>query len=444
MESKMYKSKLRVRKTFILPRMIFLLCLTSLPQAKGHIITKNQKTKIGNLFLTIHSGSVTANIRVIGLDKTYNFNKSKSLKNISPGYYTVLVFRSDIAATKGERVGKVFGELRPVRRYHIKAGDTVYASIMYVEQPASGKLWVSTETGARLIAYNRDDLDAPDSPKPFAKIQFHYVSLRGFSFDQMGDLWVAGFSKRKIFAFSPYQLEGDKKAKPIVTISNSSIDWPWGLDFDKDGNLWISDWNTGRIISYKFKSLVKMLGAKRPSKESPDETIVSSKLQKPEYIAFDLSGNLWVTGENPGNYKSEIVEISVDKLKKSGEIEPSITITESETPTLIGINSLVFDKQGNLWGADNTAIFRFDSSQLTSSGPIVPIFYRTFSSPSLVSGIALDSKGDLWFGEQYNANISHYKYPDPGKGTAYISGDYIEEPAWLSIYPEPRGVINSR
>jgi len=412
----MYKAKFKVRKTSILLCMISFLYITSLPQTKGHFNTKHQKTKFGNLFLIIHSGSVTANVRVIGLDKTYNFNKSGSLKNINPGYYTVLVFRSDIPATEGERAGKVFGEIRPVRRYHIKAGDTVYASIKYAEQPASGKLWISNETGARLIAYNKDDWNAPGSPKPFAKIQFSYVSLRGFSFDQMGDLWASGFSKRKIFAFSPDQLEGSKKAKPVVTISNASIGGPWGLDFDKDGNLWISNWNTGKIISYKFKSLVKMLGAKRLPKESPDETIVSSKLQKPKYIRFDPSGNLWVTGENPGNYKSEIVKISADKLKKSGEIEPSITIAESETPTLIGANSLAFDKQGNLWGADNTAIFRFDASQLTSSGPIVPIFYRTLSSPALVSGIALDAKGDVCFGEQYNSNIIHYKYPEKGKG----------------------------
>ena len=440
----MHQFKIYMRKEFILLLVSFLLGITSFPLAKRHLSIKHSKSKFGNLFLTIHSGDVNANVRVIGPDKTYNIKKSNYFKNIPPGYYTVLVFRVDVPAGESERIGKVFGELKPVRRYHIKAGDTVYASLRYVEQPASGKLWVSNETGARLLAYNKNDLAAPGSPEPSAKIQFSYVSLRQFSFDKMGDLWVAGFSKRKIFAFSPEQLQGNKKANPIVTISNSSIDGPWGLAFDQDGNLWISNWNTGRLISYKFESLVNMLGARRLSKKSPDETIVSSKLQKPEFITFDPSGNFWVTGQNPGNYKSEILEISADRLKKSGEIEPSITITESETPTLIGVNSLEFDKQGNLWGADNTAIFRFDASQLTSSGPTVPKFYRTLSSPVLVSGIALDAKGELWFGEQYNANIIHYKYPDEGKGTVYISGDSIEEPAWITIYPEPSTVNNSR
>jgi sugar lactone lactonase YvrE len=440
----MHPVELNMKKVFILLVVFFLLCIPNLSQAKGHPAIKHPKSKFGNLFLTIQSGDVNANVRVMGPDKTYNINKSNHFKNIPPGYYTVLVFRVDVPATESERIGKVFGELKPVRRYHIRAGDTVYASVRYVEQPASGKLWVSNETGARLLAYSKDDLAAPGSPEPFAKIQFSYVGLRQFSFDKMGDLWVAGFSKRKIFAFSPTQLEGNKKAEPVVTISNASIDGPWGLAFDQDGNLWISNWNTGRIISYKFESLVKMLGSERLSKKPPDETIVSSKLQKPEFITFDPSGNLWLTGQNPGNYKSEILEISADRLKKSGEIEPSITITESEIPTLIGVNSLEFDKQGNLWGADNTAIFRFDASQLTTSGPIVPKFYRTLSSPVLVSGIALDAKGDLWFGEQYNANIIHYKYPDEGKGTVYISGNSIEEPAWIAIYPEPSTVNNSR
>jgi sugar lactone lactonase YvrE len=416
---------------------ISLFCITSALQAKRQNPTKHPKSKFGNLSLTIHSGDVAANIRVIGPDKTYNLKKSKFFKDISPGYYTVLVFRSDIPAEEGERVGKAFGELRPVRRFHIKAGDTLYASVKYVEQPASGKLWVSNETGARLIAFDKNVLQAPGSPTPSAKIQFSYVSLRGFAFDKMGDLWVAGFSKRKVYAFTPGQLKGNSKAKPVVTISNGSIDGPWGLTFDKDGNMWISDWNTGKLISYNFESLVKMLSKRGLSKGSPDLTIVSSKLKKTEFITFDSSDNLWVTGQNPGSYKSEIVKIPADKLKRSGEITPSIIITESETPTLIGVNSLTFDKQGNLWGADNTAIFRFDSSQLTTSGATVPKFYRTLSSPVLVSGIALDAQGAVWIGEQYNSNIIRYKYPDEGKGTAYIEGDAIEEPAWLSIYPKP-------
>ena len=188
----MHQFKFHMRKEFILLLISFLLGITSFPLAKKHLSIKHSKTKFGNLFLTIHSGDVNANVRVIGPDKTYNINKSKFFKNINPGYYTVLVFRSDIPAKEGERIGKVFGELRPVRRYHIKAGDTVYASVKYVEQPASGKLWVSNETGARLIAYNKDALDAPGSPVPFAKIQFSFVGLRQFSFDKMGDLWVAG------------------------------------------------------------------------------------------------------------------------------------------------------------------------------------------------------------------------------------------------------------
>ncbi len=395
----------------------------------------------GKISIVISSPVSIPQVIIKGEGKTYNISNNDTLKNIKPGKYILIVHRFDISPSGGKLVGKVYGDLNPVRQFQLEAGKTVSLNIQYVEQPASGKLWVSNNNGSRLLAFDKSVLTSPGAPTPKVKIQFSFAGIRGFAFDKMGNLWVAGFSKSHIFVFAPGQLSGSTVAAPVVTLFNSSISGPVGLIFDASGNLWISNWNTGTLISYKSETLLNLLVKSGNVTTVPDIQITSTKLKEPEYMAFDASGNLWLAGKDPASNKSEIVKYPSGLLNSSGTISPSIVITESSQSTLVNISGLAFDKSGNLWGTDGNSFLRFSANQLTSSGATVPQFYRGVPAPALLTGLAFDSQANLWIGETYAPRLLRYTYPNSGSGITYNTSSDLNEPSWLVFFPPPSGYV---
>ncbi len=391
------------------------------------------------LIISINSPVVTPSVKVTGNTKNYNLSSTDTLKNINPGTYTIISSRVDKSASSGELIGKSYGVLNPVQKITVNAGETKTLNINYVELPSSGKLWVSDDNGSRMLAYDKAVLTTPGAPSPAVKIQFNFEGPRGFAFDKMGNLWVAGFSKNHIFAFSPGQLSGNTSANPLITISSNSINEPNGLIFDASGNLWISNWSLGNIISYKSDSLLNMLVKSGNITAEPDIQITSTALKEPEYMTFDASGNLWIAGQNPSSNDGEIIKILSSDLNSSGEVTPSIVLSESSQPTLINVTSLAFDKNGNLWGTDGNSFFMFTTGQLTSSGATVPQFYRGVPAPALLTGLAFDSQANLWIGETYSPRLIRYTYPDNGIGTTYNTSNALDEPTWLVFFPPING-----
>jgi len=391
------------------------------------------------LIISISSPVVTPLVKVTGKNKNYNLSSTDTLKGIDPGTYTIISSHVDQSASSGELVGKSYGVLNPVRQVIIKAGETQSINIDYVVLPGSGKLWVSDDNGSRMLAFDKTVLTAPGSPAPSVKIQFNFEGPRGFAFDKMGNLWVAGFSKSHVFAFSPGQLSGNTSANPIITISNNSIHGPNGLIFDASGNLWISNWSTGNIVAYKSDSLLDMLVKTGNITAEPGIQITSTALKKPDYMTFDGAGNLWIAGQNPSTNDGEIIKILSTDLNSSGEVSPSIVISESSQPTLINVTSLAFDKNGNLWGTDGNSFFRFTANQLTVSGATVPQLYRGVPAPALLTGLVFDSQANLWIGETYTPRLIRYTYPDNGYGTTYNTSSALDEPTWLVFFPSING-----
>ncbi|MGA1975947.1 MAG: hypothetical protein ABSG92_09965, partial [Conexivisphaerales archaeon] len=68
---------------------------------------------------------------------------------------------------------------------------------------------------------------------------------------------------------------------PVLTISNSIAE-PSAVTFDKSGNLWVADAQTGEVFEFT-----------PPYTGAPALTI-SNSLAEPFDVTFDSSGNLWV------------------------------------------------------------------------------------------------------------------------------------------------------
>jgi sugar lactone lactonase YvrE len=179
---------------------------------------------------------------------------------------------------------------------------------------------------------------------------------------------------------------------PTGTIS-AKINAPQGLTFDSSGDLWVTSSNTNTVVEYTKSQLA------RPS-PVPGIILSSDKsgsLNGPGSLVFDSSGDLWVTNTSV----STVVEYTKTQLAKSGSPSPLVTISNNSFNAPYGV---AIDSSGDLWVADNAqqgspAVFEYAKSQLAKASPTAE---RTLSLPlspigdDTRSGLAFDSAGNLW------------------------------------------------
>lgn len=153
----------------------------------------------------------------------------------------------------------------------------------------------------------------------------------GIAIDASENVWVSGISATGDI------LEYSGGAGFVTTFSVGGSGLNYDLEFDEDGNLWVSDFINNTILEY-----------------STDGTLIqsfSSGGLHPVGLAFDDSGNLWVVNRDSGT----IQEISTD-----GVLMQTLT-------GFTGLADLTFDSDGNLWVAD------FDGNQILEFLNILPI-----------------------------------------------------------------------
>jgi len=141
-------------------------------------------------------------------------------------------------------------------------------------------------------------------------------------------------------------------------------------------------------------------------------SVFATGITAPMGLAFDSSGNLYVSDQAGGNIK---------KFDSSGG-----TGTVFATG-LTGPCGLAFS-DGNLYvaNAGNSTILKFNSSGQVS----------TFTSTNLLAspfGLAFDSSGNLFVACPDNGNL--LKFDPSGKGSVFASG--LVAPVWVAIAPVP-------
>jgi len=283
----------------------------------------------------------------------------------------------------------------------------------------------------------------------------------GAAFDPSGNLWVADTSNARVveFPLSGGVIQSTESSVIGQTsfsgfscdaggVSASKLCHAWGVAFDKPGNLWVADTENNRILEFPLVSGViqstatEVIGQTSPSAFGCNEFSFSSlsTLCQPEGLAFDSSGNLWVTDfDNSRVMEFPLVSGSISKTATtligqtsaaagSGSAvcnEGSAAPTDS---TLCGPSTLAFDTAGNLWVADqdNNRVLEFPLVsgviQSTATGVIgqsgftgdkpnegatggYPPTASTLYSPY---GVAFDPEGNLWVGDTDNARVLEF------------------------------------
>jgi sugar lactone lactonase YvrE len=255
----------------------------------------------------------------------------------------------------------------------------------------NGNMWMTTFTNHTIVEYSAAQLKLSGTPTPVVVITVAGAQPAGLAFDGHGNLWVADYATNTVLGFSASQLSSTGSPTPAITISASagSIQEPVGIAFDASGSLWVA--NTSNAAN----SVVKFTSSQLASSGSPTPSVIltatAMSINGPLLIAFDASGDLWVAN---GNFsQNTVVEFGASQITASGSPTPTVTIGAS-AGSLANPGGLAFDGSGNLWvsnvGVSNlgsSTIVEFAASQLVSSGTPTPNV--TLGGSSLVGPFGL-------------------------------------------------------
>ncbi len=198
-----------------------------------------------------------------------------------------------------------------------------------VKIDSSGNLWVSDSGNNRVVEFKPPFSNAMAATLAIGQADLTHgscnqggaaptastlCSTRSLAFDASGNLWVADASNDRVLEFKPPFATG--MAASVVLgqpdfVSNGSattatgMNFPVGLAFDAEGNLWVGDFNNSRVLEFKppfsngmAASLV--LGQVDFTHGSANQGLAaptSSTFTGAHGLAFDSSGRLIVADE---------------------------------------------------------------------------------------------------------------------------------------------------
>lgn len=232
--------------------------------------------------------------------------------------------------------------------------------------------------------------------------------------------------------FARVPLKSTSKATDYDCAKQNGLNYSSGLGIDSKGRLWVISFN-GKDGPTPSKVDVFKLPLRASS--APEYTFVLSGSSGCDALAFDPSGNLWVS--SPSN--AAVLEYK-GPFTKSGTLAPALTVgvpsgyetyglafdksadlfasnVKSTGKDSIGVlkppytgepyflnglssaGGLVFDKHGNLYASSNgstPAVVRYDSNDLKSGDTPSIVDATGIPATSYEAAFAFTSTGDLY------------------------------------------------
>ena len=307
----------------------------------------------------------------------------------------------------------------------------------------AGNLWVADLQNSRVLGFMSPLSSNMTASIALGQPDFQHAYGSGWyanemtypsavAFDRAGNLWVADSDNNRVTEFIPPFRNGmnaslviGQKAKPIPAplpdwsstipaTTRNGLTAPEGVTFDTNGDLWVTDsWN-GRVLEFK-PPFSNNMNASLVIGE-PDFTTSCNQqtrplcgdprtLNDPRAIAFDPTGNLWVTDTiNLGTYATPRYQGRLLEFTSPFNNGMAATFV---TNVPAGSSSIAVDSNGNLWlgcarctSKAGGYVYEFTSPLSKSMLPSLIIGGNSTSTTSQTvtnpTGLTFDSAGNLW------------------------------------------------
>ena len=208
-------------------------------------------------------------------------------------------------------------------------------------------------------------------------------------FDKQGNLWVSDNGAQTVDVFTAAQLTaGGTNVTPATIISsNPAFTGPLGIVFDATGNLYVA--NNGSTTIFEFTSgMLPSVGGGAVTL-APAYTLSDNghgSIQGPWGLIFDAEGDLWSSNANAPN---TVVEFGAASLGHTGSPTPMTTlsaVTVGGDPSLDSPNGIAFDNLGDLAAINSLHAFGiplYAKALLTAGGMTAPTLFTAGATTTL-------------------------------------------------------------
>jgi sugar lactone lactonase YvrE len=210
---------------------------------------------------------------------------------------------------------------------------------------------ITTVVGSGATGVDQGSYSGDGGPATAATISEPY----GVAFDRAGNLYISDRDNDRIRKVDPTgvisTIAGNGKIEPPrdgVRGTESSIDFPLGIICDAKGNVLFADANNKRIRKIDGKGIITTIAGTGENLATGDGgPATKAALADPENLAFDAAGNLYIT---------DTVSNTLRRIDSHGVI----TTLASRR----GGNGLAIDAAGNLFVTDagSSSIQRIDTN----------------------------------------------------------------------------------
>lgn len=257
-----------------------------------------------------------------------------------------------------------------------------------------------------------------------AAAQKPVYAVPGRSLSAAPSFSAANFPRQQNFV-SPLQVQNP---------GTYNLSYVGDLTFDSSGNLWVVDAGDSRVLEFTHpfsNGMSASLVLGQADFTSNDGGGAQSTLVTPGGLAFDSSGNLWVTDS-----ASEGVFEFVPPFSNGMGASIGIGGHSLDQYGFNGPGATVFDSSGNLWVADfqNSRVLKFVPPFSNGMGADLVIGQPDFMSYDAGTpqngvgepgGLAFDSSGNLSVSDSFNNRVLEFSPPfSSGMNASMIASSY--------------------
>jgi sugar lactone lactonase YvrE len=214
----------------------------------------------------------------------------------------------------------------------------------------------------------------------------------GLAFDTSGNLWVTNYTGDTIAEFSPSELTSSGSPTPTVIVSSSDLSGPESLalhSYTPPGQttssnyLWTVNARNDSLCGFALSGLTPQTGVVESANAQVLVEGASTGLFYPAGLAFDQSGNVWVSNDNGSTLvtftPAQLSNAYVGSRSPQEDPAPNLTINAHSGPFASCVSlyerfQITFDSAGNLYVANRYcgtnslgSLTEFGANQLTQA-----------------------------------------------------------------------------